>query len=89
MIASMQSAMSFNSQSKAFRTAERPPIIPITNSEINKIHSNVNTPRRLRFLLLVRCVRFISPLPCYRGGQEMWQCDTDVAVMGSRFWAKA
>jgi len=80
--------MSFNSQSKAFRTAERPPMIPITNSEINKIHSNVKTPRRLRFRFPVRRVRFISPLPCYRGGQEIWECDRDVAVKGSRFRTK-
>ncbi len=58
-IDSMQLARSISSQFKASRTADRPPMIPMTKSEMSRIHSNVRTPRRLRVFLPVRSVVFI------------------------------
>ena len=55
----IHSARSVNSQIRAFRTADSPPMMPITSREINRIHSNVKTPRRLRPLFLVRRIRFM------------------------------
>lgn len=45
----MHWASSWSSHRMAFRTAERPPMIPITSSEIRRIHSKVTIATR-RFL---------------------------------------
>ena len=62
-MASMHVVNWSSSQISEFLTAVSPPITPITKSEISKIHSKVNMPRRLRFLLPEVDTNFIVATP--------------------------